>query len=282
MVAPGAPFRRRFNGVVGTGITGYGVEGGHVRRQRSPGQVLWDDAYGYGDFIRHEQATQSARNWSALYQQAPAPEEGTQFKAEWLKPYTVAPAVETLAVYGGSDYAVTSDGGDYTCHVVVGLDRQNRPYLLDLWRGQSATDVWVREFIRLVKEWKPLDWAEETGQITASMGPFIEDQCRRHKAYVNREQFPTRGDKAVRCQSMRGRMAVDGLYVPESAPWYPDFRAELLSFPAGRHDDQVDALGLVGQLLERMVAGRTPPKIVSKPPKSGYISEPETESWIAY
>jgi len=52
---------------------------------RRPGDVLWDDAYGYGSFLRHEKATQTARNWSALYQQRPAPEEGTQFKAEWLR-----------------------------------------------------------------------------------------------------------------------------------------------------------------------------------------------------
>ena len=35
-------------------------------------------------------------------------------------------------------------------------------------------------------------------------------------------------------------MALEGLYVPVHAPWYPAFRAELLSFPAGKHDDQVD------------------------------------------
>ena len=35
-----------------------------------------------------------------------------------------------------------------------------------------------------------------------------------------------------------------------------DLRAELLSFPAGKHDDQVDALGLIGQLLNKMVIGR--------------------------
>jgi hypothetical protein len=29
-------------------------------------------------------------------------------------------------VDGGSDYAVTSDGGDYTVHVVVGVDPENR------------------------------------------------------------------------------------------------------------------------------------------------------------
>ena len=250
---------------------------------RAVGEVLWDDAYGYGNFIRHEQATQSPRNWSALYQQRPAPEEGTQFKAEWLRPYKTHPPLEELAVYGGSDYAVTSDGGDYTCHVVIGMDVDGRLYLLDVWRGQLAADVWVREWCRLVREWKPLDWAEEQGQITSALGPFIEERARKAKAYVNREQFPTRGDKATRAQSIRGRMATDGLYVPEHKPWYADFRQELLSFPAGRHDDQVDALGLVGQLLDRMVQGRHPPKIVPKKPRVGYAaSETDVESWKTY
>jgi hypothetical protein len=38
---------------------------------RKPGEMLWDDAYGYGNFLRSEKATQTPRNWSALYQQAP-------------------------------------------------------------------------------------------------------------------------------------------------------------------------------------------------------------------
>ncbi len=250
---------------------------------REPGEILWDDDYGYGDFLRHERNTQPARNWSALYQQRPAPEEGNQFKEAWLKPYQTHPPLETLAVYGGSDYAVTRDGGDYTVHVVVGLDSDNRLYLLDLWRGQSSTDVWIREWCRLVREWRPLDWAEETGQITAGVGPFIEEQARRNKAYVNREQFPTRGDKTVRAQSIRGRMSIDGLYVPTNAPWYADFRAELLSFPAGRHDDQVDALGLVGQLLDVMISGREPPKKEAKKPRIGYKAmEVEQESFKVY
>jgi hypothetical protein len=49
-------------------------------------------------------------------------------------------------------------------------------------------------------------------------------------------------------------MAMLGLYVQQGAPWFADLRAELLSFPAGRHDDQVDALGLVGQLLDKISA----------------------------
>jgi hypothetical protein len=53
-------------------------------------------------------------------------------------------------------------------------------------------------------------------------------------------------------------MALNGLYVPEHASWYAAFRSELLHFPAGKHDDQVDALGLVGQLLDKMVKGSRP------------------------
>jgi len=250
---------------------------------RNVGDFLWDDDYGYGDFLRHEKRTQPARNWSALYQQRPAPESGDFFKAEWLRSYTIHPDPQTLAVYGGSDYAVTSDGGDYTVHIVVGVDADSRVYLLDLWRGQAASDRWIREWCRLVREWKPLDWAEETGQISSGLGPFIEQEARRSRAYVNRERFPTRADKQVRAQSIRGRMSMDGLFVPTSAPWYADFRAELLSFPAGKHDDQVDALGLVGQLLDVMIEGRLPPKPEPEKPKVGYRAmEVEQESWKAY
>jgi phage terminase large subunit-like protein len=75
-----------------------------------------------------------------------------------------------------------------------------------------------------------------------------------------REQCVSRGDKATWAQSFRGRMATLGLYVPTRAPWYPDLRAELLSFPAGKYDDQVDALGLIGQPLDRITAGQKPKK----------------------
>ena len=119
-------------------------------------------------------------------------------------------------------------------------------------------------FCDLVKEWKPLSWAEEQGQIKASVGPFLDRRQIERKAYVARENFPTRGDKTVRAQSIRGRMALEGLYVPERAPWYANFRAELLSFPAGKHDDICDALGLIGQLLDQMVVGRAPANPVER------------------
>jgi predicted phage terminase large subunit-like protein len=226
---------------------------------RLPGEPLWPD-WEDGEELARKRRAVGPRDWSALYQQRPAPEDGDYFKKEWLKPYDKPPARDTMRVYGGSDYAVTAEGGDYTVHMVVGLDPEGRMYLLDLWRNQSASDEWIEAFCDLVREWKPMAWAEETGQIRSGIGPFLDRRQRQRSAYVAREQFPTRGDKAIRAQSIRGRMALEGLYVPTKADWYPALRSELLSFPAGKFDDQVDALGLVGQLLDRMLAGQKPAK----------------------
>jgi hypothetical protein len=77
---------------------------------RKQGEWLWDDDYGYAAFLRHKKANQIPRNWSALYQQRPAPETGDYFKAEWFRTYVSEPPRGTLNVYGGSDYAVTSRG----------------------------------------------------------------------------------------------------------------------------------------------------------------------------
>lgn len=56
--------------------------------------------------------------------------------------------------------------------------------------------------------------------------PFLDRRQRERQAYVHRQAFPTRGDKAVRAQSIRGRMALEGLYVPSGAPWVSAFRSE--------------------------------------------------------
>jgi predicted phage terminase large subunit-like protein len=224
---------------------------------RQPGEFLWDDptGYNYGDFLRHEKKTQTPRNWNALYQQRPAPETGDFFKSEWIKHVDILPA--HLRVYGASDYAVTSNGGDYTVHVVVGLDPENKLYLLDVYRQQASSDAWIEAFCDLVLKWRPIGWATEQGQIRSGVGPWLERRMRERGALVYVEGFPTRGDKSVRAQSMRGLMALKGLHVP-NAPWRNALIAELLSFPAGKHDDQVDALGLVGQLLDRMVPASKP------------------------
>jgi predicted phage terminase large subunit-like protein len=197
----------------------------------------------------------NARTWNALFQQRPAPESGDYFRAEWLKPYDTPPDPDEMHIYGASDYAVSTDRGDFTVHIVVGVDPNGHLYILDLWRAQASADIWVEAMTDLVARWKPLGWAEEGGQIRAGIGPFLVKRLAEKQLYIARAQFPTKGDKSIRAQSIRGRVAMNGLYYPRNAPWFPTFKAELMSFPAGRYDDQVDALGLLGQVLDKMIGG---------------------------
>jgi predicted phage terminase large subunit-like protein len=240
---------------------------------RSRGQYLWDSdpEYPYGEFLRVQRENQLPSNWSALFQCRPAPETGSYFLDTYFRPYTTLPWRESMHIYGASDYAVSAGKGDYTVHVVVGQSG-DQLYLLDCWRNQADTAESIEAFCDLVLKWKPLGWAQEAGQINSSIGPFMRVRQRQRNAWVPAETFPTRGDKSVRCQSIRGRLALNnGLLVPTQAEWWPAVRSELLAFPHHVHDDAADAIGLIGQILDRMSSPHVP---VPKPPNKVLSTDP--------
>lgn len=222
---------------------------------RKIGERIWPEWFPEDHFDTFKR---QPRTWSALYQQRPAPDTGDFFQGEWLRPWPGGrmPHRDSMHIYGASDYAVSEGKNDYTVHVVVGVDHASRVFLLDLWRQQAASDKWVEALCDLIAKWKPLGWAEEAGQIKSGVGPFLVKRLRERRLYIARKQFPTKGDKSVRAQSIRGRMAMDGLYCPFHEKWFSEFKKELMTFPAGKNDDIVDALGLIGQVLDKMVSGR--------------------------
>jgi predicted phage terminase large subunit-like protein len=240
---------------------------------RKIGERLWPEWFTEDHFRPYKL---NPRTWNALYQQRPAPETGAFFEADWFKPYSVMPKRETLNVYGASDFAVSEGKGDFTVHVVVGIDPQHRMYLLDFWRAQAKADKTIEALCNLVEKWHPLGWAEESGQIKAALGPFLERRLRERRLYVRRAMFPTKGEgkKEIRAQSIAGRMGRDGLWVPMEQPWWASFRKEMLTFPYAAHDDIPDAMSLIGQVLDKMVSGTA----LGPPPPSAKIisTDPNT------
>ena len=218
-------------------------------------KALWPEFYPL-DVLERVKRSTIPRDWSALYQQRPAPDEGDYFKRDWFRWYEERP--KHLRIYGASDYAVTEGDGDYTVHVVIGVDPEDNIYVLDLWRGQTTSDKWVQAMLDMVKDHKPLMWVEEQGQIIKSIGPFLEKRMREERAYCRREQVSSASDKPTRSRSIQARSAMGKVYLPTKAPWVNDFTQELLVFPAGKHDDQVDAFGLIGRMLDDLVSATVP------------------------
>ena len=66
-----------------------------------------------------------------------------------------------LTLYAASDYATKDDAGDWTVHIVVGVDANQELWVVDLWRAQTQADVWVESAIDLMKLWRPVRWFEE-------------------------------------------------------------------------------------------------------------------------
>ena len=63
-------------------------------------------------------------------------------------------------------------------------------------------------------------------------------------------------DKMARARSLQGRMQQGMVSFSTGGEWYDSLRTEMLRFPAGAHDDQVDSLAWMAQL----VVGREAPK----------------------
>jgi hypothetical protein len=59
--------------------------------------------------------------------------------------------------------------------------------------------------------------------------------------------FDPEGDKVTRMATQSSKIEAGQVLLPRNAAWLDDFRTELLQFPGGRYDDQVDS---VSQFLD--------------------------------
>jgi len=159
---------------------------------------------------------------------------------------------KSLTIYAASDYAITDSAGDWTVHIVVGVDGNQELWVLDLWRDQSQSDVWIESAIDLMKLYRPVRWFEENSVINKSVGPFLVRRMRERGAFIPRTPVAVAANKAARARSIQGRIQMGMLHVPSDADWADDFILELRRFPNTSVDDQVDAVAFLGMGLEQI------------------------------
>jgi predicted phage terminase large subunit-like protein len=227
---------------------------------RVPGERLWAEWF-TDDMVKT--AMKDVRAWNALYQQDPAPEDGEYFKRDYFTDYPTVPA--GLHIYGASDYAVTEGSGDYTEHGVFGFDFTGNLYILDWWRGQSASDKWIEKQCDLIAQYSPLIWFGESGPIRKAIEPFLKRRMIERQTLCRLEWLPSIHDKVTRARPFQARSAMGNVFMPANAPWKPELMSQLMRFPAGKYDDGVDVCSLIGRGLEHARPPAIPKQVVAKP-----------------
>jgi len=222
----------------------------------SDGTASGDPVLFSAEYIEDRRKQLSPYNFSCQLLLDPIPNDDAYFPERAIRYYDWHKQPDNLVKYGASDYATRHGEGDYTVHAVMGVDQADNIYLLDLYREQALSDEWVEAVIGMMKEHSPRHWAEERGQILNTIGPFLKKRMREESTWTPRSsengKYTPSAKKDQRAQSIRGRMLDGKVFIPHNAPFTQDLVAELLRFPYGQHDDQVDVLSLFGLMLDDM------------------------------
>jgi predicted phage terminase large subunit-like protein len=204
--------------------------------------ALWPEWYDEAALNRIKD-TIGPREWSALYQQQPQPDEGTFFQRDWFRSYDKLP---NCRFYITSDFAVTDGGGDYTVLTVWGIASNGDLYRVEQWKGQTSSDVWIERLLDLVARWKPLCSFGESGVIQKAVGPILARRSRERGVFCRWEWLPSVSDKPTRARSFQALAASGRVHFERGADL-----SEFLVFPAGKHDDEVDTASLIGRAIDQ-------------------------------
>lgn len=213
---------------------------------RVKGEPLWAERFPL-EFLERTRKM-DARGFSALYQGRPSPDDGDFFLRKYISYYKPEELPKNLRFYAASDHAVSErQRADRTCLISIGIDEDDNIYVLpELFWERADAEKTVEGILKIMRLRKPIFWWAENGHISKSLGPFLRKRMKEEKIYsAIIEQTPSK-DKRTRAQSIQARMSMGKVFFPLNAWWTQDAVAELLKFPAGRHDDFVDALAWVG------------------------------------
>lgn len=210
-------------------------------------EALWPEWYNLEALKRIKRAI-LPRDWSALYQQEPQPDEGTFFKREWFKRFNLGEEPETKN-YQSSDFAVTDGDGDFTELGIWGICKDGELWAKDWWYGQETPDKWIDELLSQYDKYKAYAFFGEMGVIRRSIEPFLNKQSRKRRIYPRAEWISRTGDKRAMARSFQGMASMGMIHIPNTE-WGDRLISQLVSFDAGKHDDAVDNCALIGMAID--------------------------------
>ena len=210
--------------------------------RRTPGELMFPARYSREWCLKEQASPTGARKWQSQYQQDPAPSLGSLFQRDWtLQRY---PGDPQRFARGLREQAITLDctfkDGRKSDYVVMQCWARDgvRKYLLDQVRARMDLPGTIMALLDFCKKWPN---ARLKLVESAANGPGVVAILKKQVAGLL-EVAPLGGKYArAQCAAIGFEAGEVWLPQPEFAPWIGDYVEELLAFPNGTNDDQVDA-----------------------------------------
>jgi predicted phage terminase large subunit-like protein len=174
--------------------------------------------------------------FSAQYQQAPVPPGGNMIRWDWFGWYEPNNNTRFESIVISWDTAMkATELSDYSVGTVWGVI-VDFYFLLDLVRVRLEYPALRRKVVEVYRQWpNATTLIEDAGSGTS----LIQD--------LREQKIPTisirpEGEKVMRMHAQSAKIEAGAVYLPRNAPFIDDFRSEVLAFPNGIHDDQVDSM----------------------------------------
>jgi predicted phage terminase large subunit-like protein len=186
-------------------------------------------------------AAMGSATFSAQYQQSPVPPGGNMITWGWFNWFDLndpdGPTVDEIVISWDTAMKPT-ELSDYSVATVWGV-RGDLYYLLDLVRVRLDFPALKRKVIEVYERWaqlqKPILLIEDAGSGTS----LIQEL---YASNIPAIGIRPEGDKVMRMSAQSAKIEAGAVHLPRRAPWLDDLKSELLAFPLGIHDDQVDSI----------------------------------------
>lgn len=231
---------------------------------RKAGEALHPERYPI-ELLNSIRKTIGRRDWEALYQQHPVPDGGAIFQKEWLKYYTTPPNEFDNMVISWDMTFKDGDNNDYVVGQVWGAKGADR-YLLDQVRNRMGFTETLSKFKELSQKWPQA--RAKLVEDTAN-GPAVIDSLKHEIGGII--AVKPDGSKTARAHAVTPFFESGNIYIPSKGvvDWnIEEYVSEMLQFPSGAHDDQVDATTQALRYLEQKKSLNINPNIIKNRSKT--------------
>ena len=229
---------------------------------RKAGEALHPERYPL-EQLQAIRAAIGSRDWAALYQQRPAPDGGAIFRAEWLRfwlPKDLPQSFDRLCISWDMTFK-DGDDSDYVVGQVWGRKGADF-FLLDQVRARMGFTATLAAFRALADKWPQ---AQRKLVEDKANGPAVIDSLRH--AVPGIIPVEPDGSKIARAHAVTTFFEAGNVRIPHPSVcgWVADYVAELMSFPAAPHDDQVDATTQALRDMQSHRALNIDPAVLQRP-----------------